>query len=330
MAIIYPSPQAPLIGVIYCVTCQKTKQQYIGQTKYSMERRWRNHLQLASRNPKYYFHRAIAKYGADQFTIELVEEVPWERLDEREQYWIATKKTQYPDGYNSTPGGSTVITPLIDLTGHRFGQWVVLGRAVPITAKHSRTYWRCVCDCGAEHIVQGLTLTTGRSEKCRACNKSAPVDMTGQVIGDWTIIKQAPGHSKQYWICRCRCGQESVLAGGYLRHKNPISCRSCADKRKIGLRLQDLIGQVFGDWTVETRDTAREGSYWWCRCSCGKRKSVWAMNLKKGKSTQCRSCARKKSRKGPKPLPANTSANRTNSRCTIVVEADLSIINLCD
>lgn len=298
MAIIYPSPPTPLRGFIYCVTRRTTGEQYIGQTKYSIERRWHRHLQLASRNPKYYFHRAIAKYGADQFTLELVEEVPWEQLDEREQYWIATKHTQYPHGYNSTPGGNNTVSPLQDLCGRRFGRWVVQERAVPVTAKHSRTYWRCVCDCGAEHIVQGLTLTTGRSEKCRACNKSAPVDMTGQVIGDWTVIRKVAGGKTTKWRCRCRCDYEADITGGRLRNGKAKSCISCYHIRQRGMRLHNLKGQMFGEWSVETRDDSRNGSYWWCRCSCGNLKSVWAANLKSRKSTQCRSCARKKTKGG--------------------------------
>jgi hypothetical protein len=46
----------------------------------------------------------------------------------------------------------------VDLTGMRFGRWVVLSRA----EKHPRkTLWRVRCDCGEERIVEGGSLKCG-------------------------------------------------------------------------------------------------------------------------------------------------------------------------
>ena len=46
----------------------------------------------------------MKKYGKEHFFIELIEECPIEKLNEREQYWIAKKDT-YHNGYNATIGG---------------------------------------------------------------------------------------------------------------------------------------------------------------------------------------------------------------------------------
>ena len=296
MSDIYSSSQSTPSGIIYCVTCQVTGQQYIGQTKYTIEQRWHSHCQLAKK-PKYYFHRAIAKHGCEYFTIEVLECVPWEQLDAREQYWIAKKRTQYPDGYNSTPGGNSNVTPLQDLRGQQFGRWFVLERAVPTTAKHSRTYWKCRCACGTEHIVQGLTLTSGRSVQCRRCRGSSPVDMTGKQIHGWTVVGPAEGRTGSYWLCRCQCGYEAVLNGVYLRSQKPQGCAACYNKRMIGVRLHDLSGQTIGHWTVIARDTTKKQTYWWCRCECGEVKSVSRGNLSGGRSSMCMRCAAKKRHK---------------------------------
>lgn len=81
---------------------------YIGQTKYSISDRWKQHI-FCSKNPKYatyhnYLHRAIRKYGAEAFTVEQVEECDNAILDEREKFWISELDT-FGNGYNMTVGG---------------------------------------------------------------------------------------------------------------------------------------------------------------------------------------------------------------------------------
>lgn len=53
---------------------------------------------------------------------------------------------------------------LIDLTGERFGRLRVLGRAG--SDLQNKPTWRCVCDCGAEVVVRGLSLRSGHTESC--------------------------------------------------------------------------------------------------------------------------------------------------------------------
>src|SRR5574337_1261140 len=52
---------------------------------------------------------------------------------------------------------------LIDLTGRRFGRYLVLHRSVDDGRK---TAWKCICDCGSVRRVRGTHLTTGRSASC--------------------------------------------------------------------------------------------------------------------------------------------------------------------
>ena len=60
--------------------------------------------------------------------------------------------------------------------------------------------------------------------------------------------------------------------------------------------MEDLIGMVFGQWTVLERD--KNKSYntrdkrWICMCACGTQKSVLGKYLKNGKSTSC-GCSKK-------------------------------------
>ena len=57
---------------------------------------------------------------------------------------------------------------LIDLTGQRFGHWLVLERASRRN-NQGEILWHCVCDCGNHVDAAGVDLRRGRSRQCRAC-----------------------------------------------------------------------------------------------------------------------------------------------------------------
>ena len=57
-----------------------------------------------------------------------------------------------------------------DLTGKRFGKWVVLERAGSRGNKRSRNAcWLCRCDCGKARVVWGSNLVSGSSKSCLDC-----------------------------------------------------------------------------------------------------------------------------------------------------------------
>lgn len=58
----------------------------------------------------------------------------------------------------------------IDLSGQRFGKWLVLHRDES-RQRCSDAYWICRCDCGAEHPVTGNRLRVGRSRSCKSCSQ---------------------------------------------------------------------------------------------------------------------------------------------------------------
>lgn len=53
--------------------------------------------------------------------------------------------------------------------------------------------------------------------------------------------------------------------------------------------LEDLTGQIFGEWTVMYRaeNTKRGSTMWHCKCSCGKEKDVYGGSLRCGRSRSC-------------------------------------------
>jgi len=82
---------------------------YVGKTS-DPSKRWRKHLRIASgkrQKEKFYIHRAISKYGADNFVFSIVQQLHTEQEgDLAEAYWIEyfqSKNNEY--GYNLTKGG---------------------------------------------------------------------------------------------------------------------------------------------------------------------------------------------------------------------------------
>lgn len=94
---------------IYIVTNLTNSKHYIGLTNHSMQHRWKEHLNSAnSCADDYVFHKAIRKYGADNFEIRLLEDnLSKEQAQAQERYYISLYDTYYSSGhgYNMTYGG---------------------------------------------------------------------------------------------------------------------------------------------------------------------------------------------------------------------------------
>lgn len=52
------------------------------------------------------------------------------------------------------------------------------------------------------------------------------IDMTGQTVGEWTVIKRVENgkNGSARWLCRCTCGKERIVEGGTLRAGRSNSC----------------------------------------------------------------------------------------------------------
>jgi hypothetical protein len=92
-------------GIIYLITNLVNNKKYVGLTTTSLDQRWESHLDTSRKNAGL-VHKAIAEFGKENFTIELIDSAsnPKElRVKERE--WIKKLNTSSPNGYNSTNGG---------------------------------------------------------------------------------------------------------------------------------------------------------------------------------------------------------------------------------
>ena len=99
------------MGFIYKISTPLSNKVYIGQTKRSVEVRWKEHIKQGGNTQKekehFKLYQAFQKYGIDNFVIDTIEEVDNNILNEREIYWI-NYYDSFNNGYNSTPGGSNL------------------------------------------------------------------------------------------------------------------------------------------------------------------------------------------------------------------------------
>lgn len=93
-------------GFIYKITNNVNGKVYIGQTIQTVKERFYQHCATKCSDSvlNMAIHRAIKKYGKSNFTIEVIEEVEQNILNDREKYWIKYYNS-YKNGYNSTEGG---------------------------------------------------------------------------------------------------------------------------------------------------------------------------------------------------------------------------------
>ena len=96
-----------VMGIIYYCLNKINGKGYVGQTISTLNKRKADHYGYDI-NDGTIFHKAILKYGKDNFEWSILGEYPNEELDEWETYWIKEKNTFFRNnkGYNMTLGGT--------------------------------------------------------------------------------------------------------------------------------------------------------------------------------------------------------------------------------
>ena len=88
---------------IYLIRNRVSGKCYVGKAM-DIESRWKQHIAASKKKSKQAIHKAIAKYGEEQFEFSVLEECSAEQLNDREIHWIKELDT-YNTGYNCTLGG---------------------------------------------------------------------------------------------------------------------------------------------------------------------------------------------------------------------------------
>ena len=120
-----------------------------------------------------------------------------------------------------------------DITNERFGNLTAI-RNTGRKDIHRNYIWLCQCDCGNFCEVVGNNLRTGHTKSCgclrqTVCAKVGKqqniIEETGNTYGYLSVIEFAYIKKQvAYWKCKCKCGNEVIVAGNHLRSGHTKSC----------------------------------------------------------------------------------------------------------
>jgi hypothetical protein len=83
-----------------------------------------------------------------------------------------------------------------DLTGQRFGQLTVLGRAP--NDKDGSVRWHCICECGTKEEIRGSALIYGNTRSCGCLNDAEHRSHRATILVRGTGIPAASILGNQY------------------------------------------------------------------------------------------------------------------------------------
>lgn len=153
----------------------------------------------------------------------------------------------------STGCGRQSNRNLEDLTGQRFGDWLVVAKGP--TGEHGETQWICECQCEnkTKKLVTAYSLKSGNSKSC-GHSTTGFKDIKGQQFGLWKVLYRSPvqlsGNSTD-WVCECQCNKKTIriISSTSLRNGDSKSCgcetihlRIETNKNRYGVEHVSQIG----------------------------------------------------------------------------------------
>ena len=181
------------MGYIYKITNLINNKIYIGQTRFNVETRFKQHLYEANKGElQYPLYKAIRKYGENNFKLEIIEEVEDEQLNEKEQYWIKYYNSYIKNnkGYNCTYGGEGNITidkiEVYELWDHGLSIQEIANQL-----KHDRSAIRKILQTYQNYSVEKSNI---RGDKIQAKNRFQTInqyDLQGNFLNSFYNMYEA-------------------------------------------------------------------------------------------------------------------------------------------
>ncbi len=146
-----------MTSIIYVITNKVNSNFYIGKTTKTATIRLKRHFYTAKKGSKTHLHKAMIKYGFENFNIDIIEQT--NSPNEREIFWIEQLKPHY----NMTTGGdggdtSSSINYKKSMSFHHlnrdrktYASYGMLGKSHPRKGKSLEKNWCAVVCEGIEY-----------------------------------------------------------------------------------------------------------------------------------------------------------------------------------
>lgn len=272
------------LNYIYKIVNKTNGKVYIGKTTYTIAYRWIQHISAATSDKEkddynYLLHKAIRKYGVDNFTVEVVEEVEdTSKLSMREMYWIGHYNScileEDSNGYNMTYGGEGVSKinkqKIYQLWESGFGSLEITKQ----TGHHSASI---------KNILETLDSYSKEIDFARNTGNTVfQYSESGELIGSYPSISYA---ARQVGvdpsvISKCCHGQKQSAAGYFwsLSAEQKFESKKLRTWRayKVGqYTLEDELVCEYNSLSEAIRAMGKKQSKYIKECCEGKRKEVY-------------------------------------------------------
>jgi len=179
----------------------------------------------------------------------------------------------------------------IDLVGERVNMLTVIEETEE--RKYGSVVWLCKCDCGNYVKAHTQYLRSGKIVSC-GCSKSKTwqrkaSELVGEKFGRLTVIKplkERTGKYKIQYLCKCECGNETIVRSDALKDGSTKSCGCLYNER-----IHQIKGQKFGKLKAlkiaDYKKKNNTGNIWECVCDCGNHVDVVVNALVKGHTRSC-------------------------------------------
>lgn len=109
----------------------------------------------------------------------------------------------------------------------------------------------------------------------------------GKKYSNWTVLEPTKKvNRKQWFLCRCNCGNEKEVRHDTLSASKSNSCIKCSQ-----VKTPIKVGDVFGKWTVlKEVETEEKRRHYEVQCECGTIRILKGIRLRFGDSLKCRKC----------------------------------------
>ena len=118
------------------------------------------------------------------------------------------------------------------MIGLRFNNWLIL-EATP-ERRSSYIVYKCQCDCGN---IEYKTINEVNSVQGKFCKKCRFRDLTGE---KFTLLTPIQYLGKSMWLCKCDCGQSTIVESSNLVTGNTKSC-GCLRESAGELTIKNLL-----------------------------------------------------------------------------------------